>query len=97
MKYRRFASVCLTAVLIALAGAFARDPAVTASESSPAVLLEGTVVTMDGSRQVIRDGRVLVRNGRIAALWKGAHPPKGIDLIGAVRAPLGHTPTSTPD
>src|SRR4051812_25628614 len=89
MKCRRWTSACLTAVLIAVAAPFAGKLVVAAPESSTAVLLDGTAVTMDGSRQVIRDGHVLVRDGRIAALWKGAKPPNGIDLTGVVRAPLG--------
>jgi hypothetical protein len=32
---------------------------------------------------------VLVRDGIIAAVWKGAKPPNGVDLTGVVRAPLG--------
>src|SRR5688572_19041165 len=44
---------------------------------------------MNAARQVIQNGRVLVRDGRIAAIWKGAKPPQGVDLTGAVRAPLG--------
>ena len=55
----------------------------------PGVLLEGTVVTMNGARDVIRAGRVLVRGGRIAAIWRGANPPADVDLTGVVRAPLG--------
>jgi cytosine/adenosine deaminase-related metal-dependent hydrolase len=44
---------------------------------------------MNAARDVIRNGRVLVREGRIAAVWQGAVPPDGVDLTGAVRAPLG--------
>ena len=32
---------------------------------------------------------MLVRDGRIAAVWQGANPPAGVDLSGAVRAALG--------
>jgi len=39
---------------------------------------------------VIPNGRVLVRDGRIAAVWQGAHPPDDVDLNGAVRVPLGN-------
>ena len=35
------------------------------------------------------NGHVLVRDGRIAAIWKGGKPPVGIDLTGVVRVPLG--------
>ena len=56
---------------------------------SPLILLEGTIVTMNAAREVIQHGYVLVRDGRIAAVWKGAHPPDGVDLSGVVRAPSG--------
>jgi cytosine/adenosine deaminase-related metal-dependent hydrolase len=58
--------------------------------SNPLLLLEGTVVTMNAARDVIPNGRVLVRDGRIAAVWQGAHPPDDVDLNGAVRVPLGN-------
>jgi hypothetical protein len=41
------------------------------------LLLNGTVVTMDPGRSVIEDGHVLVRNGRIAAVWSGDAVPEG--------------------
>ncbi len=44
---------------------------------------------MNAAREVIQHGYVLVRDGRIAAVWKGAHPPDGVDLSGVVRVPLG--------
>lgn len=85
---RQFTSVCLSAVLI-LTAPTPTLRVVAAPGSTPAVLLEGTVVTMNAARDVIRNGRVLVREGRIAAVWQGAVPPDGVDLTGAVRAPLG--------
>ena len=57
---------------------------------NPPILLEGTVVTMNAARDVIPNGRVLVRDGRIAAVWQGAHPPDDVDLNGAVRVTLGN-------
>lgn len=62
---------------------------VVAAGSNPPILLEGTIVTMNASRDVIHNGRVLVRNGRIEAVWKGDKTPKGLDLTGVVRTPLG--------
>jgi cytosine/adenosine deaminase-related metal-dependent hydrolase len=85
---RHFTSVCLAAVLI-LTATTPTSRVVAAPGSIPPVLLEGTVVTMNAARDVIRNGRVLVREGRIAAVWQGAVPPDGVDLTGAVRAPLG--------
>ena len=63
-------------------------PSLAASESTGTVLLEGIVVTMNAARDVIHGGRVLVRNGRIAAIWQGEKAPEGIDVTDAVRAPL---------
>ena len=76
------------AILILVAVAADTPPVVAASAGTPAILLEGTVVTMNASRDVITNGRVLVRDGRIAAIWKGGKVPKGVNLSGAVRTPL---------
>ena len=86
---RQAAAIFLSAVLIVATGASTRRPISAASQSSPPVLLEGTIVTMNAEREVIHGGRVLVRDGVIAALWNGAKPPNGVDLTGVVRAPLG--------
>jgi 5-methylthioadenosine/S-adenosylhomocysteine deaminase len=45
-------------------------------------LLEGTVITMDPERRVIRDGAVAVRNGRIAAIGKAE------EILSRYAAPL---------
>ena len=71
---------------IALTATLQASPA---SPPSQALLLEGTVVTMNGARDVIENGRVLVRDGRIAAVWQGAKPPAGVSLDGVVRPNLG--------
>lgn len=68
--------------------------AVPHAQSAPAgpshgILLEGTVVTMNDARDVLRQGRVLVRDGRIAAVWDGPIPPAGIDLDSVMRPALG--------
>jgi cytosine/adenosine deaminase-related metal-dependent hydrolase len=55
---------------------------------SQALLLEGTVVTMNEAHDVLPNGRVLIREGRIAAVWNGPIPPGGIDLASAVRPDL---------
>jgi 5-methylthioadenosine/S-adenosylhomocysteine deaminase len=83
------AAICLSAVLILATGTSVSPPVAAASPSSPPILLEGTIVTMNAARDVIHAGRVLVRDGRISAVWQGAKPPKGVDLTGVVRAPLG--------
>src|SRR5207249_10168311 len=51
--------------------------------------LEGAVVTMNAARDVIQNGHVLVRDGRIAAVWHGANAPADVDLTGVLRVPLG--------
>ena len=85
MKQGR-AAWCFAAVLMVTTTG--EPPAVVAS-SAAAILLEGTVVTMNSARAVIPNGRVLVRDGRIVAVWRGAAPPPGVDVTGAVRPPLG--------
>src|SRR5215475_14911998 len=56
---------------------------------SRGMLLEGVVVTMNEARDVLRRGHVLVRDGRIVAVWDGPIPPAGIDLDSAARPELG--------
>ena len=46
------------------------------------LLLEGTVVTMDDAHRVLRDGRVLVRDGLIVKVWSGSRAPRGVSLRG---------------
>jgi 5-methylthioadenosine/S-adenosylhomocysteine deaminase len=86
---RRLAVVSLSAAVILTAGPTAALRAVAAAPT-PAILLEGTIVTMNAARDVIQGGRVLVRDGRIAAMWRGATPPLNVDLTDVIRAPLGH-------
>ena len=46
------------------------------------ILIRGaTVVTMDSEHHIIRDGSVLVRRGKIVAVWEGVEQPPGV-LIG---------------
>jgi cytosine/adenosine deaminase-related metal-dependent hydrolase len=87
---QKSAAIFLSAALIVATGASATRRASAASPSSSfPILLEGTIVTMNAARDVIQHGHVLVRDGRIAAVWKGAHPPAGVDLSGVVRPALG--------
>jgi cytosine/adenosine deaminase-related metal-dependent hydrolase len=45
------------------------------------LLIDGaTVVTMDDAHTVIPHGRVLVRDGRIVAVWSGPQPPAGVSV-----------------
>jgi hypothetical protein len=89
---RRFLT---TLIVSTLAGALAvATPAALATvarsgnEPEPApwdpargLLIEGaTVVTMDDNHTVIPDGSVLVRAGRIVAVWGGPRPPAGVEI-----------------
>jgi 5-methylthioadenosine/S-adenosylhomocysteine deaminase len=53
------------------------------------MVLRGTVVTMDDDHTVIESGRVLVRNDKIVAIWRGERPPAGTDVDGAVVLDFG--------
>jgi hypothetical protein len=52
------------------------------SAATPALLIEGTVVTMDDTHHVLAQGRVLVRDGLILAVWSGP-TPNGVSTDGA--------------
>ena len=54
-----------------------------------ATLLTGTIVTMNANRDVIHNGSILVRDGRIEAIWQGGNRPEGLDISDAVHVPLG--------
>jgi len=85
----RSKTAALGGVILVLAAVAPSTPRlVAASGGTPPILLEGTVVTMNAARDVIRNGRVLVRDGRIAAVWQDDSVPDGIDVAGVVRAPL---------
>ena len=44
------------------------------------MLLKGRVVTMNNEVDVINEGRVLIRNGKIEAVWGGDNIPQNVDL-----------------
>ena len=46
------------------------------------MLLEGRVVTMNSISDVINEGHVLVRDGKVAAVWGGDNIPQNVDLTG---------------
>jgi len=65
------------------AGRTARVRFTRATARGPAsLLLVGTVVTMDDAHRVLVNGRVLVRDGLIAAVWSGSRAPRGVSLRG---------------
>jgi cytosine/adenosine deaminase-related metal-dependent hydrolase len=47
------------------------------------------VVTMDDEHTVIPHGRVLVRDGRIVAVWQGPLPPEGMEVGDASAVRVG--------
>jgi 5-methylthioadenosine/S-adenosylhomocysteine deaminase len=76
---RSFVHLLLLAAVALLVGASRAtgDPA-------PGLLIEGaTVVTMDAAHTVIPHGSVLVRDGRIAAVWSGPQPRSGVSVANA--------------
>ena len=46
------------------------------------MLLKGRVVTMNSINDVINDGHVLIRDGKISAVWGGQNIPQNVDLTG---------------
>ena len=46
------------------------------------MLLKGRVVTMNSESDVINDGNVLIRDGKISAVWSGQNIPQNVDLTG---------------
>ena len=69
--------ICLAFACTAPA-AVARE-ALAPWSASQGVLIEGaTVVTMDARHDVLPFGSVLVRDGKIVAVWTGPKPPSGV-------------------
>ena len=71
----------VTALLIVIAtlggpiAAQSSRPASGSWSASSGLLIQGaTIVTMDDAHTVVPDGRVLVRDGRIKAIWSGPQP-----------------------
>src|SRR5690348_15633616 len=58
-------------------------PQATADPTGALLIQGATVVTMDDAHTVIPHGDVLVRDGRIAAVWSGAQPPAGVSVADA--------------
>jgi cytosine/adenosine deaminase-related metal-dependent hydrolase len=80
--------ICVSVVLILGLAPVGGHHIVLATPSTSAILLEGTIVTMNAAREIIHGGRVLVRDGRIAAVWRGSQPPDDVDLTDVARVPL---------
>lgn len=75
-------------VVVVLLGCLSLAASTGAQSSEPVpwdpaggILIEGaTIVTMDDEHTVIPHGRVLVRDGRIVAVWQGPTPPEGVSI-----------------
>jgi 5-methylthioadenosine/S-adenosylhomocysteine deaminase len=77
-------------VLTCLLGATApRVLARQAVDQTAGILLRGTVVTMDDKGTILPSGNVLVRDGRITAVWQGKKLPAGVSLDNAIAPDLG--------
>jgi cytosine/adenosine deaminase-related metal-dependent hydrolase len=53
------------------------------------IVLRGTVVTMDSAGTILHDGAILVRTGKIVAIWQGQEAPKGTPIGNAIEVDLG--------
>jgi 5-methylthioadenosine/S-adenosylhomocysteine deaminase len=78
----RHAGALAGALAVLLLLATSASPAVSAVQPwTPlgGILIRGaTVVTMDSQHNIIRDGSVLVRRGKIVAVWDGVEQPPGV-------------------
>jgi hypothetical protein len=76
-----FTVLLLVAVLSCPSAMDATGPAHSPWDTSRGLLVDGaTVVTMDDAHTVVPHGRVLVRGGRIVAVWSGPQPPAGVSV-----------------
>lgn len=82
-------AVLIAATMVVAASAPQQLSAATTRPLPRSLLLEGTVVTMDDAHRVLVDGRVLVRDGRIAAVWSGVGVPAGVSVRGVRVVSLG--------
>jgi hypothetical protein len=67
----------IAAALLALV---ATDAAIAAAPFARGMLLKGTVVTTDADDRVLHRGNVLIRDGRIAGLWRTGHRPSRLKV-----------------
>lgn len=85
MVRRVFTATFALMLAAVTAGTAGSSRVLAAPPDGQAILLSGTVVTMNANRDIIHNGRVLIRDGRIAAVWQGGHVPEGVDVAGARR------------
>jgi 5-methylthioadenosine/S-adenosylhomocysteine deaminase len=60
-------------------------------DASKGILLRGTIVTMDVAGTILRNGNVLIHDGKIIATWEGTKIPAGTPVNNAVVVDLGTT------
>ncbi len=75
--------------LVLLAAGLGSSARAAGPPAPTGLLLVGTVVTMNADHEVMADGRVLVKNGKIERIWTGASPPPGVDLTGVATVSSG--------
>jgi hypothetical protein len=71
---------CVVVGLLGLTPAFAQQP----FDPAQGILLHGTVVAMDAAGTILHNGTVLVRNGKIVAVWPGPSVPKETPIDNAL-------------
>ena len=85
----RMSRVCFVASVIWFVAIVQSSASAQQFDPARGILLRGTVVTMDANRNILHNGNVLVRNGKIVAAWQGEHVPTGVVLDNAVVVDLG--------
>src|SRR5262249_36853545 len=86
---RRIDSLRWLGAILAITIAFNSASAQQQFDPSRGILLHGTVVTMDAAETIIHNGSLLVRSGKIVAMWQGTHIPAGVQIGDAVSIDLG--------
>ena len=87
--HRTFAAIVVFAIAIVTSGSTRIPPLSAAAPPPQALILDGTIVTMNAAREIIHNGHVLIRDGRVAAIWQGGGAPDDVDVKSAQRVPLG--------
>jgi 5-methylthioadenosine/S-adenosylhomocysteine deaminase len=79
-----FITLCVltSSVILAAQNVAPFDPTV-------GIVLRGTVVTMDSAGTILHDGAILVRSGKVVAIWQGREAPKGTPIGNAIEIDLG--------
>jgi 5-methylthioadenosine/S-adenosylhomocysteine deaminase len=94
MSFRRAVSVLWMSTSLMVVGLQLPDRALGQAAQQPfdparGIVLHGVVVTMDPAGTILQNGNVLVRSGKIIAVWRGAKPPAGTAIDDAVDLDFG--------